>query len=105
MEAAITNRTFNLTPPPEKKAAIGYGSYEEVIDALEGAVKRGPFICGEQFTAADVYAGSQIGYGMTFKTIEARPAFVAYWDRLKARPALVRANGIDDALLAAAKKD
>ena len=101
LEAAITNRTYNLTPPPEKKASIGYGSYEEVVDALEGAVKTGPFLCGEQFTAADVYVGSQVGFGMMFKTLEARPAFVAYWDRLKTRPAMLRGNKIDDTEIAA----
>jgi glutathione S-transferase len=104
VEAAITNRTFNLVPPAEKKAAIGYGSYEEVVDTLEGAVKTGPYLCGEQFTAADVYVGSQIGFGMRFKTIEARPAFVAYWDRLASRPAMTRGNQIDDAAMAAMKK-
>lgn len=104
LEASITNHTFKLTPPPEKKQSVGYGSYEEVIDTLEGAVKSGPYLCGEQFTAADVYVGSQVGFGLAFKTIEARPAFVAYWDRLKTRPALMRGNQIDDAAIAAMKK-
>jgi glutathione S-transferase len=104
VEAAITNHTFKLVPPPEKKASVGYGSYEEAIDTLETAVKVGPYICGEQFTAADVYVGSQIGFGLAFKTIEARPSFVAYWERLKSRPAMARGNQIDDAAIAQLKK-
>ena len=52
----------------------------------------GPYICGEQFTAADVYVGAQIGWGMMFGTIEKRPAFEDYFGRLQARPAAIRAN-------------
>ena len=49
------------------------------IDALEAALAPGPYICGEQFTAADVYVGAQIGWGMMFGTIEKRPAFEDYF--------------------------
>ena len=65
----------------------------------------GPYICGEQFTAADVYVGAQIGWGMMFGTMPKRPAFEDYFGRLAARPAAVRANEIDDALIAEQNKD
>ncbi len=39
LEAAITNHTFKMTPPPEKKASVGYGSFDETIDTLEKAVQ------------------------------------------------------------------
>ena len=79
---------------------VGYGSFEETIDALERAIEPGPYICGEQFTAADVYVGSQIGWGMMFGSIDKRPAFEDYFGRLQARPAAIRAREIDDALIA-----
>jgi glutathione S-transferase len=44
--------------------------------------------------------GSHIGFGMEFGTIEKRPAFEEYWQRLSVRPAFQRANEIDDALTA-----
>jgi glutathione S-transferase len=53
-------------------------------------------MCGEQFTAADVYVGSQLGWGMMFGTIEKRPLFEAYVGRLYARPAAQQANRIND---------
>ena len=53
---------------------------------------------GDGLTAADVYVGSHIGFGMEFGTIEKRPAFERYWQRLSARPALQRANEIDEQL-------
>jgi glutathione S-transferase len=44
-----------------------------------------------------VYIGSQIGFGLMFGTIEKRPAFQQYWQRLGARPAYTRARELDDA--------
>ena len=54
------------------------------------------------FTAADVYVGAQIGFGLMFGSIDKRPAFAQYWARISARPAAVRARQIDDALMAEA---
>ena len=63
------------------------------------AVSRSDYIAGDRFTAADVYAGSQIGWGMMFGGIEKRPAFERYWERIGTRPAALRAREIDDALM------
>jgi len=67
---------------------------------LEGAVSRAEYVVGDSFTAADVYVGSGIGFGVQFGMIEQRPAFERYWQRLSARPAALRAKQIDDALAA-----
>lgn len=61
----------------------------------------GTSIAGDRFSAADVYAGSQIGYGLRFDTIPARPAFGTYWAGIAQRPALLRAGELDDAAIAA----
>jgi glutathione S-transferase len=79
----------------------GYGSFAQVMDALEGAVSKTDYVAGDAFTAADVYFGSQIGWGLQFNSIEKRPAFERYWARISDRPAAVRAREIDDALIAA----
>jgi glutathione S-transferase len=101
VEAAVTARSLGFEPKPEQKRMAGFGSLEDVQDTLETAVKGREFIAGGKFSAADVYVGSQIGWGMQFGSIEKRPAFTAYWDRLFSRPAAVRAREIDDALLPA----
>ena len=66
----------------------------------EGARRRGvaqPITwSAASFTAADVYVGSQIGFGLMFGTIEKRPAFQQYWQRLSARPAYARARELDE---------
>lgn len=101
VEAAVTNKALGFSLPPERGIMAGYGSFENAIGTLEKAVSASPYIAGETFSAADVYVGSQIGWGLQFKTLEPRQAFIDYWNRLKDRPALTRANKLDDALIAA----
>jgi glutathione S-transferase len=91
VEPAVVDRAF-ARPQVERPGAIGYGTYDDTMNALESAVTPGPFILGEGFSAADVYVGSQIVWGMRFKTIEPRPAFEAYAARCTARPAFARAS-------------
>lgn len=96
LEAAVTAKAMGLLAPPERKRMAGYGSYEEAIDTLEGAVRGREYIAGDHFTAADLYVGSQIGWGLMFGTIAKRPAFEDYAGRLQAREAYRRAAQIDD---------
>jgi glutathione S-transferase len=101
VEQAITNAALGFVVPAGREMMAGYGDLPRVIDVLEGAVSSGPYIAGDTFSAADVYFGSQIGWGMQFGSIPKRPAFEAYWARVSERPAAVRARHIDDALIAA----
>ncbi len=99
VEAATVNASLKFEVPADMKGKIGYGSLADVIAALETALSGGAYLAGDRFTAADVYLGSQIGWGMMFGAIEKRPAFESYWQRISARPAAIRARQIDDALL------
>ena len=101
VEAASTNKSMGFEVSPEGQRMAGYGNLALVVDALEGAVSKGDYIAGNTFTAADVYVGSQIGWGMQFGWLEKRPAFEAYWARIGQRPAAKRAVEIDDGLMAA----
>src|ERR1051325_5717448 len=77
-------------PAFDRPSAIGYGTYDDTIRTLEGALSPGPFLLGDRFTAADVFVGSQIGFLMMMKAIEPRPVFTAYHARLAERPAYKR---------------
>ena len=101
VEAAIVDKSLGVTVPGDKEGMVGYGNLDRAVATLETALASGPYILGEQFSAADIYVGSQISFGMMFGSIEKRPAFVAYSERLNARAAAVRAREIDDALLPA----
>jgi glutathione S-transferase len=104
VEAMTSNHALGVVPPEDRRAMVGYGSREAVLDALERAVSQSEFLAGDRFSAADLYVGSHIGWGLQFGTMDKRPAFEAYTARLLSRPAAVRAREIDDALVAAAKK-
>jgi len=99
VEAATTNKSMGFEVSPDGQRMAGYGSFEAVIGALEQAVSKTDYVAGDRFTAADVYFGSQIGWGMRFGSIEKRPAFETYWERISNRPAALRAVDIDDALM------
>ncbi len=100
LEAAAANKIMGFAVPEERERMMGYGRFEHVMDALEAAVSRGEYLVGDRFTAADVYVGSHIDFGMQFGTLDKRPAFEQYRQRLSARPAALRAKEIDDALTA-----
>ncbi len=99
MEAAVTNKALGFVVPPGRAVMAGYGDFVHVMDTLEGAVADRQYLIGDRFSAADVYLGSQIGFGLRFGSIEKRPAFARYWAGLAERPAQVRASALDDALL------
>ncbi len=92
VEPALIDKMFTR-PAVEPEGALGYGSYGATLDALEQAVATGPFILGERFTAADVYVGSLIGWGLSTSALESRPAFWRYFERCSARPAHRRMSG------------
>ena len=102
LEAALSNKALGFVVPPEREVMMGYGRYDTAIDTLEGAVKAAsPFLLGTQFSAADVYVGSHVLFGLQFGTLDKRPAFVDYAARLSARAAYQRANNLDNAMMAA----
>jgi glutathione S-transferase len=104
IEAANTNKTLGVVVPIERAGMVGYGSQERTLAAVEDQLNRSEYIAGDRFTAADVYVGSHVGFGMMFGAIDKRPAFERYWALVRARPAALRAREIDDKLVAEQRK-
>jgi glutathione S-transferase len=77
-------------------AMLPYGDANTTIDALAGALAKGPYVLGEQFSAADVVIGSGVRWMLMFKLLPERPEFTGYVERLLQRPALKRAMAIDE---------
>jgi len=100
LEQAITNNHAKFVPSAEQGRMFGYGSYDLAVDTLEKAVSAHPYIAGDRFTAADVYVGSAVGWGIMFGTLPKRSAFEAYYTRVSARDGYRRGNQLDDALAA-----
>lgn len=103
LESAVSNTALGVEVPPDRERMVGYGKLATVIDTLEAAVTGRSYLCGNAFSAADVYAGSQIGWGLQFGTIDKRPAFEDYWLRISDRAAYRRASELDDAAMPANK--
>ena len=101
LEAAFVGKSLGHLATPEQASVAGYGSYALAMDTLEFAITQGhPYLCGEQFTAADLYLAAALGWGMYTGCIEKRPAFERYIQPIMQREAYVRATAIDDALVA-----
>ena len=103
IEQAVLAFSMGWQVPEDRQATAGFGSMPVALNALEGALKGREFLVGDHFTAADLYIGSQLGWGMQFGSIERRPVFEAYVTRHHGRAAALRAVEIDDALLAGAE--
>ena len=98
LEAAISNQAMGWVPPPERERMFGYGNFERAIAAVDEMLSLRDYVCGDRFTAADVYLGSQLMFPMQFGMLPARDSFLRYRDRLQQRPAYKRANEIDEKL-------
>ena len=99
LEAVIINRALGFEVPSGKERMAGYGAFETMLDVVEQAVTASEYIAGDAFSAADVYCGSQVGWGLQFGTLEKRHAFEAYWARVSDREACRRAQALDNKLL------
>ena len=97
-EPAIIDRAQQREPG--KREMSPYGDYDAVIAALAAQLEQGPFLLGERFTAADVLWGTALHWTMMFKIVPERPEFVAYVDRVRARPSFARVAAADAALAA-----
>jgi len=101
MEPAVIDRA---APRKEeaRRGMLGYGDFDTTMNVVAKAVEKGPWLMGEQFTAADVVIGSQIRWGMMFKMLPERKEFADYSARIAARPAAQRAETKDKEMSAAA---
>ncbi len=100
VEQAFTNKAAGWDVPAERERMFGYGNYDRVVAVLDELFSLRDYVCGDRFTAADVYVGSQIMFPMQFGMIPERDSFVRYRDRLQARDAYKRGNAIDEKLIA-----
>jgi glutathione S-transferase len=101
IEPAMTDRAFPRKEDP-RAAALGWRDFDTVLDIVSNAVAKGPFLMGEQFTAADIVIGSGLRYGMMFKLVPQRKEFLEYAARIAARPSAQRAEAKDKDIAAKA---
>ncbi len=106
-EPALMDKFRNVDPGPITQSV--YGTYDLMLDTLEGALSNGPYILGDRMSLADIQWGVALRWTMMFGLVPERPRFVEYRDRLIARPSFSKVWNEDAALaekhaaLAAAK--
>ena len=92
------DRALGVAVAKDKQRMVGYGTYEQTVNTLAAAVSASDYIAGPDFTAADVYVGSHLMWGLEFDSLPRRPVFENYVARLLNRPAFAAAKAIDDDL-------
>lgn len=93
-EPAMIDISLKRETPP---SMAGWGKPADVLDTLSAALIPGPWLLGDRFSAADVLIGSGMAYMLGFKVLPERPEYLAYVERLEARPAHVASKGADAA--------
>lgn len=99
LEAATSAKLMQWETPEKTtlgtpaKGFLGFGTLELTLSTLEQHLKENAYVCGEQFTAADIYLASHLGFHtLISKTVDSRPVFVEYVKRLMQRPAKIRVD-------------
>ena len=103
LEQAIIGKAMGWEVPEDRRGMAGFGSFDLAVSTLEGWLETNDFACGDRFTMADTYLGSQFVWGLRFGSIPETPEFKAYVERITARPAYREANAIDANHIAAAQ--
>ena len=104
LEQAITSSALKFEPTPQQEAMAGWGSFERTMNTLDAFLSTTTWICGERFTMADVYVGSAVDWGLNFGILPPRESFVAYAERIQARPSYKAAKAVDNALIEGMRK-
>jgi glutathione S-transferase len=96
VEAAVSNKAMGWEPTPERERMFGYGNFDRVVAVLDELFSLRDYVCGDRFTGADVYLGSQIMFPLQFGQLPERDSLLRYRDRLQGRDAYKRAAERDD---------
>jgi glutathione S-transferase len=85
VEAAVTARSMGWEVAEDKIGMAGFGTYDLVVDTLDEWLAGHDHVCGDRFTMADVYVGSQVDWGLRFGSLPERASFSAYQERMQDR--------------------
>lgn len=99
IEQAVMDRSLGLSPTTEQERSAGYGNYDRAMDVLDQMLQSRDYVCGDRFTMADVYVGSQVDWGLQFQTFPERDSFLAYAERLRKREKYKESKAVDAGLM------
>ena len=97
-EPALVDHSMQREPAPHMTSP--YGTWQEVLDAIVDQLTPGPWLLGERFSAADELWGTALHWTTMFKLVPEVPPVRDYVARVRARPAMQRAEAKDAAFTA-----
>lgn len=102
LEQAITARKLAWEVPEERTRMVGFGTFEDTLNTVQQGLLGGPWLCGNHFTAADLYLATQLGWAMSEGVVPERPGFADFVATAFQRPAALRAKAFNDQYLTSA---
>jgi glutathione S-transferase len=99
LEPAAVDKAMKREPGPA--AMVPYGDLDTTMNVVVAQLGEGPWLLGDQFTAADVLWGTALTWMTGFGLVEAVPSIKSYVDRWNARPSVKKVAQIDADLLKA----
>jgi len=85
-EPASTDKMLGLEIQPEQKMFVGYGDYQDAYHIFtQELAEAKPYVCGQQFTTADVMVASMLFWQLKIGAIQTHPAIEAYLDNVRQR--------------------
>jgi glutathione S-transferase len=92
LEPAFVSKFLNHEVP---RGTAGWVAVDEAMEAVTKALSRGPFMLGEQFSAADVLYGTTFAMFGQSPLLPKSPVIEEYAKRVVSRPAFARAQSKD----------
>lgn len=92
-EPAVVDLSMKREPAPPSRSP--YGTYDQVIDAITDQLRKGSYILGDRFSAADILWGMALSWTTSFKLVPERPEIMGYVKRITARPAFAKVREMD----------
>jgi len=82
-----------------RPAQAGWGTYDAMLDTISAAIGDGPWLLGDTFTMADIVFGGTVRWMTMFDMLDKRPEYLAYVERLDARPAYAKSRQVNDRIV------
>jgi glutathione S-transferase len=98
-EPAVVDRAAKHEPAAQTMSP--YGDFDTMLGTVTAQLRRGPYLLGERFSAADLLWGTALGWTIMFDLVPKLPELTDYVSRIASRPAVVRAQAKDAELAAA----
>lgn len=89
IEPTMSEKINKIQP---NRGRNGWGDFDSMITTLADGIGLGPWILGDQFTAADVMLGSSVHFLQLFNMLGDAPVLVDYVERCRQRPAFKTAQ-------------